>query len=99
MVVATLSYLWIYNYPSTAEFLTAEERAFIHRRLEYDSDAVRDELFAWTGVLKALKDPKVWLYGLSLHTLSLPFYALTLFLVRGCSIDGAMLADISTSLL
>ena len=31
-------------------------------------------------MVDALKDPKVWLYGLGFHTLSLPLYTLSLFL-------------------
>lgn len=81
VVVASFSYLWVYNYPSTAEFLTEEEREFVQYRLKYDSDATRDESFSWGAVLKAIKDPKVWLYGLAFHTISLPLYTLSLFLV------------------
>lgn len=82
IVVAFFAYFLVYNYPSTAEFLTEEEREFIQFRLKYDSDATRDESFTWTAVLKAAKDPKVWLYGLAFHTISLPLYTLSLFLVR-----------------
>lgn len=81
VVIAALSYFWVYNYPSTAEFLTEEEREFIQFRLKYDSDATRDEQFTWGAVLKAFTDPKVWLYGLGFHTISLPMYTLSLFLV------------------
>ncbi|KAL1969183.1 hypothetical protein VTN77DRAFT_437 [Rasamsonia byssochlamydoides] len=80
IVISLLSYFWVYNYPSTAEFLTDEEREFIQFRLKYDSDATRDESFSWSAVLKAAKDPKVWLYGLAFHTISLPMYTLSLFL-------------------
>ncbi len=72
----------MYNYPNTAEFLTEEERDFIQQRLKNDSDATRNEGFTWSNVLKAFKDPKVWFYGLGFHTLSLPLYTLSLFLVR-----------------
>jgi hypothetical protein len=81
VIVAALSYLWVYNYPATAEFLSEEEREFIQLRLKYDSDATHDERFTWGAVLKAFTDPKVWLYGLGFHTISLPLYTLSLFLV------------------
>ena len=80
-LVALASYLFVNNYPSTAKFLSPKERAFIHARLKADSDATQDEAFTWANVSKAFKDPKVWLYGLAFHTLSLPLYTLSLFLV------------------
>ncbi len=60
----------MHNYPATAKFLTEKERSFIQRRLASDSDATHDERFSWENVVKALKDPKCWLYGLSFHTMS-----------------------------
>ncbi|KAJ5297337.1 hypothetical protein N7508_007586 [Penicillium antarcticum] len=80
VVVSILAYFWVYNYPSTAEFLAEEERQFIQFRLKNDSDATFNEKFTWSAVLDAFKDPKVWLYGLGFHTMSLPLYTLSLFL-------------------
>ncbi|CDO51416.1 hypothetical protein DV495_003002 [Geotrichum candidum] len=37
VLVACLAYYWLYDYPSTAKFLTAEEKAFVQHRLIYDS--------------------------------------------------------------
>lgn len=82
VVVAIGAYFFVYNYPATAEFLTEEEREYIHLRLKCDSDATRDESFTWGNVSAAFKDPKVWLYGLGFHTMSLPLYTYSLFLVR-----------------
>jgi len=48
--------------------------------LKADSDATNDEKFSWDGVWIACKDPKIWLYGLGFHTMSLPLYTLSLFL-------------------
>jgi hypothetical protein len=62
-------------------WLSKEERAYINTRLKADSDATNDEKFAWTSVFSAAKDPKVWLYGACFHTMSLPLYTLSLFLV------------------
>ncbi|PGH10725.1 hypothetical protein AJ79_05316 [Helicocarpus griseus UAMH5409] len=80
VVVAVVSYFFVYNYPATAEFLSPEEREYINFRLKTDNDATRDESFSWPNVIKAVKDPKVWLYGLGFHTMSLPLYTLSLFL-------------------
>lgn len=80
IVLACASYFWLSNYPDTAKFLSEQERQFIITRLAADSDATRNERFNWTNVIKALKDPKAWLYGLAFHTMSLPLYTLSLFL-------------------
>lgn len=79
--MSIIAYFWVYNYPATAEFLTEKEREFIHFRLKNDNDSTREEEFTWSAVFDAFKDPKVWLYGLGFHTMSLPLYTLSLFLV------------------
>jgi hypothetical protein len=81
IVVAVGAYWFIENYPDTAKFVTDSERSFIRARLAADSDATHDEGFTWANVLKALKDPKCWLYGVCFHTTSLPLYTYSLFLV------------------
>ena len=80
VVISILAYIFIYNYPATATFLTPKEREYILTRLKHDSDASRNEVFTWAGVFQALKDPKVYLYGLCFHTTCLPVYTLSLFL-------------------
>ena len=80
VVVSIAGYFFVYNYPATASFLTAKEKECVIARLKDDSDAVRNEEFTWAGVREALKDPKVYLYGLCFHTMSLPIYTLSLFL-------------------
>lgn len=79
-VVSLASYYFIANYPATAKFLTEKERSCVQARLESNSDASRVEGFTFGNVLTAVKDPKVWLYGLAFHTMSLPLYTLSLFL-------------------
>ena len=81
VVVSISAYYFISNYPATAKFLSDDERAYIYSRLKSDSDATRNEAFTWTNVSKALKDPKCVLYGFAFHTMSLPLYTLSLFLV------------------
>ncbi|KAL5349824.1 hypothetical protein ACLOAV_004858 [Pseudogymnoascus australis] len=80
VVVAFAAYGFIHNYPRTAKFLTEPEREFVQARLKADNDATNNEPFSWASVLRAVKDPKCWLYGLAFHTLSLPLYTLSLFL-------------------
>lgn len=80
-MLAAAGYWYISDWPSKAKFINEDERAFINARLKADSDAAQNEGFTWSNVAEALKDPKVWLYCLSYHTLSLPLYTLSLFLV------------------
>ncbi|KAI0731136.1 MFS nicotinic acid transporter-like protein Tna1 [Earliella scabrosa] len=80
VVVSLFAYRFIVNYPTTAPFLTEPERKVVQDRLRADSDATAAEPFSWDAVVRALKDPKCWLYGLTFHTLSLPLYTLSLFL-------------------
>ena len=80
VLVSLIAYFFVANYPSTAKFLSEKEREAIHARLVSNNDATRDEAFTWTNVSFAIRDPKVWLYGLGFHTMSLPLYTLSLFL-------------------
>ena len=80
VLVSLVAYFFVANYPSTAKFLSEEERDCIHARLASNNDATRTEAFTWTNVSFAIRDPKVWLYGLGFHTMSLPLYTLSLFL-------------------
>jgi hypothetical protein len=81
VIIAIAAYWFIQNYPGTAKFISPAERRFIHQRLASDSDATHDERFTWGNVLEALKDVKCWLYGIGFHTMSLPLYTFSLFLV------------------
>ncbi|UPX15595.1 uncharacterized protein EKO05_0006038 [Ascochyta rabiei] len=81
IVIAVAAYWFISNYPDTAGWLSKNERTFVQARLKADSDATNDEKFRWGDVVDALKDPKIWLYGAAFHTMSLPLYTLSLFLV------------------
>ena len=74
------AYFFIYNYPATSKFLTKEEREHVLARLKHDGDATRNEKSTWRGVIQAFKDPKIYLYGLCYHTISLPATTLGLFL-------------------
>ena len=80
VVVSVAAYFFIYDYPATARFLTPKEREYVLARLKDDSDATRDEKFTWAGARQALKDPKIYLYGLCYFTASLPAFTLNLFL-------------------
>lgn len=79
-VVSIAAYFFIYGYPATAKFLTPREREYVIARLKEDSDASQEEKFTWGGVVQALRDPKVWLYGICFHTINLPICTLGIFL-------------------
>ena len=81
VLIGTAAYAFIPNYPNSAPWLTPSERSVIHTRLKSDSDATNDEAFSWSEVGLAVQDVKVWLYAFAFHTMSLPLYTLSLFLV------------------
>jgi hypothetical protein len=81
VVIAFAAYWFVENYPETAKFLSKSEKDFIQARLAADSNATRHEKFTWNAVFDAFRDPNCWLYGLGFHTMSLPLYTLSLFLV------------------
>lgn len=80
VVVAIAAYFLIFNYPSTARFLSEEEREIVKKRLEMDGDAANEESFEWKWVWRAFTDVRVWLYAISFHALALPLYTLSMFL-------------------
>ena len=86
VIIGIAAYWFTADWPQKAEFVNKKERTFVNARLAADSDATNDEQFSWANVAVALKDPKVWLYCGVFHTLSLPLYTLSLFLVS--TFDG-----------
>lgn len=98
VVVSIGAYFCVYNYPATAEFLSEKERQFIQFRLKNDNDSTREEAFSWSAVTDAFKDPKVWLYGLCFHTMSLPMYTLSLFMVCYSFLPSITASDIVSPL-
>lgn len=69
------------DWPSKATFVTPEEKELVTARLKADSDAMADESISWKTISAGMKDYKVWLYGACFHTLSLPLYTLSMFMV------------------
>lgn len=62
VVVSLLGYIFITNWPTTARWLSHDEKSAIHARLKEDSDATNDEGFTWANVIETFADPKCWLY-------------------------------------
>jgi hypothetical protein len=85
------------DWPAKATFVTPEEKELITARLQADSDAVADESVSWKNVRSAMSDYKVWLYGACFHTLSLPLYTLSMFLVRPSHVSYLQATKLTTS--
>jgi MFS family permease len=81
VLIGVAAYFFISNYPETSNFLSEDEKSVLAKRLDGDNDATPHEGFTWANVSRALKDPKVWMYCAAFHTMSLPLYTLSLFLV------------------
>jgi hypothetical protein len=91
VVLSIFAYFFIYDFPSTAKFLTPEERAFIAYRLRYDGNddtssstpsrriAQHDEQ-EWRFVRAAFGDWQIWINILVYWGYVMPLYGLSLFL-------------------
>jgi len=89
---SSIAYFFVANGPSTAKFLTDKERACVQSRLASSIDATSNKAFTWKNVSWAFEDPKIWLYDLGFHTMSLPLYTLSLFLptnIKGLELTAA----------
>jgi hypothetical protein len=74
-----IAYWVMFDYPSTANFLSDEEKIEVRRRLEADRDFLADEF--WTHyVMDALKDWKIWVNCLITVGIFTPLYSVSLFL-------------------
>ncbi|OJD32291.1 high-affinity nicotinic acid transporter [Diplodia corticola] len=96
VLVALLSYFVIWDYPQTATFLTAEERAFVVHRLKYqisdlntapDLDSSgrlvvpqNDDAIRWTHVRAAILDWQIWVNIVVYWGIACPLYGIALFL-------------------
>ena len=78
VAVAAVSFWMLHDYPSTAKFLTAPERAFMMQRLKLDGDGCSNEYknkFIWQSVM----DWKTWASCLMFHFCLMPVYSFSLF--------------------
>ncbi|KAI0658153.1 MFS general substrate transporter [Cubamyces menziesii] len=81
VVVGVVAAFMFVDYPRTAYFLTAEERASLVRNTLYDSSSVgEDEEFATYHVVGALLDWQVWVACLVEISIITPVYGISLFL-------------------
>ncbi|KAL4973567.1 major facilitator superfamily domain-containing protein [Aspergillus desertorum] len=78
-VIAIASFYVMNDYPSTAKFLSAAEKAEVKRRLEEDRSSLADEYnmkFFWDAV----KDWKIWVHMFVTVGVYTPLYSFSLFL-------------------
>ena len=77
--IAFAAYWIINDYPSTAKFLTAEEKGEVQRRLKADRTSLADE-FHIKYFYHALKDWKIYVHMLITIGIYTPLYSFSLFL-------------------
>jgi cyanate permease len=69
----------MYDYPATAKFLTASEKAEVQRRLDADRSSLADE-FDLKYFFHAVKDWKIWVHMFITIGIYTPLYSISLFL-------------------
>ncbi|RPA85958.1 MFS general substrate transporter [Ascobolus immersus RN42] len=79
IVVAFFAYWVINDYPATANFLTAEEKVEVERRLHQDRNGLADE-YDIKYLKVALKDWKIWVHMFITIGIYTPLYSFSLFL-------------------
>jgi len=79
VVVSLGAYWMIYDYPSEATFLTADERDEVKRRLDADSGHLSND-FDLKYVWQAIKDWKIYVHMLICMAGFCPIYSFSLFL-------------------
>ncbi|KAK0702572.1 major facilitator superfamily domain-containing protein [Apiosordaria backusii] len=79
VIVAATAYFVMQDYPSTAKFLTEEERAEVSARLKRDRSSLADE-FDMKYFWAALKDWKIWVHMFITIGVYTGLYSYSLFL-------------------
>ena len=88
--IAVTAFFIMHDYPSTAKFLTAEEKIEVTARLTQDRSSLADE-YNSKYMLQALKDWKIWVHMFITIGIYTPLYSVSLFMptiVRGMSRDS-----------
>jgi len=92
IIIATVSYFFMHDYPATATFLTPQERQIVVQMLKEDSQSLAthyDTKFVW----QALLDYRAWVQALLYLYLLVPVYAISLFLPTIINSLGFSAAD------
>ncbi|KAI1783045.1 MFS general substrate transporter [Ganoderma leucocontextum] len=81
VVVGVVACFVFVDFPRTARFLTAEERAYVIHQMKFDNSTVgEDEQFALRHIWEALIDWQVWLLGLLNMAVIMPVDGISYFL-------------------
>lgn len=81
VVVGIIAFFVMVDFPSTAKFLTPEERAYVIWRKKYDNSSVgEEEHFSMRHISAAFTDWQVWLHILVYMSIVGPLYGISLFL-------------------
>ncbi|OBZ76243.1 hypothetical protein A0H81_02952 [Grifola frondosa] len=81
VVVGVIAFFLLVDFPSTATFLTPEERAYVIWRKKYDNSSVgEEEHFEMRHLWQALTDWQIWLHLLVYMSVVAPLYGISLFL-------------------
>jgi MFS family permease len=87
VVVGIFSYFAMVDFPSTAKFLTPEEKKYVLWRNKYDTTAVgEEEQFEARHIIMAVTDWQVWLHIFLIWSVIGPIYGISFFLpsiIRG----------------
>jgi hypothetical protein len=99
-----IAFFVMHDYPSTAKFLTAQEKVEVAHRLTQDRSSLADE-YDSKYMFHALRDWKIWVHMFITIGIYTPLYSVSLFMptiVRGvfqASLPtGGYLADKHTGL-
>lgn len=82
-----IAFFVMHDYPSTAKFLTAEEKVEVTHRLTQDRSSLADE-YDTKYMFHALKDWKIWVHMFITIGIYTPLYSVSLFMptiVKGMS--------------
>lgn len=82
---AIIAFFCMHDYPSTAKFLTSEEKEEVTHRLTQDRSSLADE-YDTKYMFHALKDWKIWVHMFITIGIYTPLYSISLFMptiVRG----------------
>jgi hypothetical protein len=82
---AIIAFFCMHDYPSTAKFLTTEEKTEVTYRLMQDRSSLADE-YDTKYMFHALKDWKIWVHMFITIGVYTPLYSISLFMptiVRG----------------
>ncbi|KAH9029003.1 MFS general substrate transporter [Lactarius pseudohatsudake] len=81
VVVGIIAFFVMVDFPSTAKFLTPEERAYVIWKKKYDNSSVgEEEHFSMRHISAAFTDWQVWLHILVYMSIVGPLYGISLFL-------------------